>query len=298
MPPYSAEIVGGRIVGRGAADIKGPMAVQVHAVAALVAAGERPRRDVVVSAVVDEEVGGAGARHWAAHVDFPIELIVLGEPSSNSLAVGHRGIAQLWVTFHGQSAHASAPERAVNPNYALARFLAALPEAAASLPAHPVLGHTTVAPTLIEVDTRSRNVTPAWTRVLLDFRTSGASPRDLVAFVGRLAGDWPHTVARVGAPEPGDPGLDSTVPIVGFYTRPDGPAVTRARAAIGRGAGIEPAITTYRFATDGRHFTGLGAAIVGYSAADEDQAHVADEGIAIDSMAESLRGHVQLLREF
>jgi succinyl-diaminopimelate desuccinylase len=307
VPPYAAEIVAGRIVGRGAADIKGPMAVQVHAVGALLAAGERPRRDVVVSAVVDEEVGGGGARHWAAHVDYPVDLIVLGEPSSNALAVGHRGIAQLWVTFHGQSAHASAPERAVNPNYALARFLTALPDAASDLPAHPVLGPTTVAPTLVEVDTRSPNVTPAWTRVMLDFRTAGASCRDLVSFIGRVAGDWPHSVAdawstgSTGSTGPGAPDgadLDSTAPIVGFYTSPEGPPVVRARACIERGMGRAPAVTTYRFATDGRHFAGLGAAIVGYSAADEDQAHVAGESIAIDRMSESLRGHLALLKEY
>ena len=46
-PPFAAEIRDGRLIGRGACDIKGPMAVQVHSAAVLLAAGERPRRDVV-----------------------------------------------------------------------------------------------------------------------------------------------------------------------------------------------------------------------------------------------------------
>ena len=35
VPPYSGTIVNGRIIGRGACDIKGPLAVQVHSMAAL-----------------------------------------------------------------------------------------------------------------------------------------------------------------------------------------------------------------------------------------------------------------------
>ena len=60
-PPFAAEIDGDRLVGRGACDIKGPLAVQVYAGAALRQAGQRPRREVVFCGVVEEEVGGAGA---------------------------------------------------------------------------------------------------------------------------------------------------------------------------------------------------------------------------------------------
>lgn len=294
-PPHEPAIRDGRLYGRGAADIKGPLAVQVHALGRLLASNRRPRRDVVVCALVDEEVGGGGAVAWAAAVDYPVDLIVLGEPSDNRLALGHRGIAQLWVTFHGRSAHASAPERAINPNYALASFLQRLPRAAAELPAHELLGPTTVSPTIVKVDTTSPNVTPAWARVLLDFRTAAASPDDLVAFVHRLAGEAPHTVGDCWAADPEAPPAPDSRPVVGFHTPPDHPAVVRSRALVAEGTGREPPLATYRFATDGRHMTALGAAIVGYSPAEEDQAHVADESISLAKMQLSLRGHVALL---
>ncbi|MFQ5437174.1 MAG: M20 family metallopeptidase, partial [Anaerolineae bacterium] len=132
-PPYAAEIVGGRIVGRGTADIKGPLAVQIYSMAALRRAGERPRRDVLFSGVVQEEIGGAGAVHWAEQVDYPIGLIVLGEPSDNDIALGHRGIVQMWLTFDGRSAHASVPHKSRNPNFALADFLQKLAAAKPNL---------------------------------------------------------------------------------------------------------------------------------------------------------------------
>ena len=294
-PPFAAEIRDGRLIGRGACDIKGPLAVQVYSAAGLLRAGERPRRDVVFCGVVQEEVGGAGARYWAQHLDYPVELVILGEPSANALAVGHRGIVQFRLTFHGRSAHASAPERAVNPNYALASFLSRLETAAAEqLRAHPVLGPTSVSPTIIEVDTTSINVTPAWTRVLLDFRTSSESVNSLVAFIDRLAGDSSHSLDYAEGMEPDD----SDELIAGFYTAPDSQLVLRTRAALGRGMGREPELIRYRFATDGRHMAPYGIPVLGFAPGEEEMAHTAGESISLDQMAESLRGHMQLLREF
>lgn len=296
-PPFAAAIAGDRLVGRGACDIKGPLAVQVYSGAALLRAGQRPRRDVVFCGVVEEEVGGAGAIHWAEQLDYPVELIVLGEPSGNTLALGHRGILQVWLTFHGRSVHASAPERADNPNYALAAFLSRLEAAAAELPAHPVLGPTSVAPTIIKVDTTSGNVTPAWTRVLLDFRTAAESVNSLRAFIARLAGDAAYTLSYAEGLEP-SPLADSDAPITGFYTPPDSPLVARARAALGRGMGHAPELTRYRFATDGRHFAPHGLPVVGFAPGEEHMAHTAGESISLAQMGESLRGHVALLEEF
>lgn len=294
-PPYGGEIVNGRIVGRGASDIKGPLAVQVYGMAGVVRSGQRPRRDVVFTGVVQEEVGGAGAIHWAKNFDYEVALVVLGEPSSNEIALGHRGMLSMWVTFSGRSVHASVPEKGNNPNYALASFLQRLQTEKANLSAHALLGQTTVAPTIIEVDTTSKNVTPAWTRILLDFRTASESPRSLKAFVKQVAEGAPHTVSSAFEEAPVD---DSEETITGFYTPPESDVVKRAREAIGQGMGRKPALTRYDFATDGRHFVPYGMPIIGYSPGEEAQAHIAGESISIEMMAEALRGHMALLSSF
>ncbi len=294
-PPYAAEIVDGRIVGRGAADIKGPLAVQVYSMAALLRLGERPLRDVVFSGVVEEEIGGGGAKFWVETLDYDVALVVLSEPSANNLALGHRGIVQMWLTFDGRSVHASIPKKEHNPNFALADFLAKLAAAQHDLSTHPHLGPTTVTPTIIEVDTKSPNVTPAWTRVLLDFRTASESTDSLQAFVEKLAGDWPHTISNAWTNEPFPP---SDELVYGFYTPPENEVVPRVQAALTKGMGCDLALTHYQFATDGRHFVPFGIPVVGLSPAEEVQAHIADESISISAMGNSLRGYVQLLREF
>jgi succinyl-diaminopimelate desuccinylase len=296
-PPFAAEIVDGRIVGRGAADIKGPLAVQVYAVAGLKWNGERPLRDVVFSAVVQEEVGGAGAQYWVEHLDYPVALVILGEPSDNDVAIGHRGIVQMWLKIHGRSVHASVAEKGRNPNYKLAQFLLDLRANKGSLGRHPLLGPTSVAPTIIEVDTKSTNVTPAWARVLLDFRTATESNNSLQAFVRDLMGDWPHDISDAWG-SPGAPLPDSDELVYGFYTSPDSPVVVEAKAAIDAGMGRATNVISYQFATDGRYFVPYGIPVIGYSPAEEEQAHIAGESISIAKMGEALRGYVALLRAF
>ncbi|GAB4271079.1 MAG: YgeY family selenium metabolism-linked hydrolase [Candidatus Promineifilaceae bacterium] len=298
VPPYSGEIVDGRIIGRGACDIKGPMAVQIYSMAALLRQGIRPRRDVVFTGVVAEEIGGDGALYWVQHLDYDVALVVLGEPSDNQIALGHRGIAQFWVTFHGRSVHASVPEKAQNPNYALAAFLQKLAQEQGRLSAHELLGPTTVSPTIIEVDTKSKNVTPAWTRVALDFRTASESLNSLKAFITGLAGDWPITITDAICGDPNTAVSDSDEPIFGFYTPPNSDVVVRAQELIAAGMGWKPLLTKYNFATDGRHFVPYHLPIIGYSPSLESQAHVVDEYIEIVKMAESLKGHVALLHNF
>jgi succinyl-diaminopimelate desuccinylase len=295
-PPYEGVIRDGRILGRGACDIKGPLAVQVYSVAALRAAGLRPHRDVVFCGVVQEEIGGAGTRYWVEHLDYPVELVILGEPSNNALALGHRGIIQFWLTFYGRAAHASAPERGENPNYGLAAFLARLETSTATLSSHPVLGQTSIAPTIVQVDTTSGNVTPAWTRVLLDIRTASESVNSLQSLIRHLIGDFPHTLVAVDVEE--HPVANAAATITGFYTSPDGALVRRLRSLIGQGMGRPPELTRYRFATDGRHLAPRGLPVIGFAPGEEELAHTIHESIAIDQLLESLQGHVRLLQEF
>ena len=297
VPPFSGEIVDGRILGRGACDIKGPLAVQVYSMAALLRNGERPRRDTVFSGVVAEEVGGDGAAHWIKNLDYAVDLVVLGEPSNNTISLGHRGALGVWIKFLGRSVHASVPQNGENPNYYLATFLQRLTDHAHELSEHPYLGKTTVSPTIIEVDTKSSNVTPAWTRVLLDCRTSSTSPKELVAFYQKLAHDMPHEISTGWAGVPLDPEDETT--IFGYDTPPDSETARRAQQYIQQGVGHDVPFSSYQFATDGRLFPPYGVKnIIGYSPSEEPLAHTIKESISIEKMAESLRGHVELLRHY
>jgi acetylornithine deacetylase/succinyl-diaminopimelate desuccinylase-like protein len=273
-PPFSGETHQGRIVGRGACDIKGPLAVQLYSLSQIIRSGIRPKRDVIVSAFVEEETGGAGAQYWIDNLDYKVELIILGEP-----------------------VHASVPEAGINPNYLMAQFVEQLKERKAELSSHPILGDTSVAPTIIEVDTRSPNVTPAWTRVLLDFRTSSESIKSLWTFIEDVGRNLDP---QISSPGPSWTNVDVDKVISGFYTPPDSNIVRRVHDAVGKGMGWRPELRSYQFATDGRHIAVKNdkIKIIGYSAGEESLAHTVNESISIEMMLDSLKGHVQLIREF
>ena len=152
-PPFGAEIHDACIWGRGAVDIKGPLAAQVYGVARLLNDTAPPAGDVWVSAVVQEEIGGVGARYLATQMQP--QVVVIGEPSSNQLRRGHRGRSLLTVHITGRSVHASVPEKGVNPYDVLAQVIARLPEL--DMATQEDLGRSSVAPTLIRTDQTSSN---------------------------------------------------------------------------------------------------------------------------------------------
>ncbi|HSH44406.1 MAG TPA: M20/M25/M40 family metallo-hydrolase, partial [Longimicrobiales bacterium] len=59
-PPYAGVVADGYLHGRGAMDIKGPLAIQTYAAARVAGDGERPPGDVIVAHTVLEERGGWG----------------------------------------------------------------------------------------------------------------------------------------------------------------------------------------------------------------------------------------------
>jgi acetylornithine deacetylase len=107
VPPF----VGSReddehIWGRGACDTKGIIACMIHAVEALLAAGQR---NVGLLIVVGEERNSAGA-YRAAKDPRGSRYIVNGEPTQNRLALGSKGVLRYEVCATGKMAHSAYPE--------------------------------------------------------------------------------------------------------------------------------------------------------------------------------------------
>jgi acetylornithine deacetylase/succinyl-diaminopimelate desuccinylase-like protein len=102
--------------------MKGALAAM--AVAAHEAADAGFAGTLVVSGVVQEEVGGLGAR-WFGERNAA-DLVVLGEPSDLGLQLGHRGRIEVHVTLPGRIAHAAKAELGENALLRAARYALAL----------------------------------------------------------------------------------------------------------------------------------------------------------------------------
>ncbi|KAF0242788.1 MAG: peptidase [Planctomycetota bacterium] len=293
--PFSGVLEAGRLWGRGATDMKGALAMMVHAGGALKRAGVTPDGDVVVAAVVMEETGGLGTRYMLKHGRRP-DLCVIGEPTDGNVRLGHRGRLAVWVTFRGKAGHASMPRLARNPNYAAARFLAKLEKAVAKLPTHKVLGPSTISPTLMQVDATSSNVIPATTKVFLDWRSTVERPADAGRWLkknvgGRFEIDLPAKDYRsyTGYEEKGVSTTQS-----GFLTDRGHPLVKRVSAAIRAASGRPPRVGIWKFATDGRLTSAAGIPTVGYSPAEESGCHVTDESVEVVKLKSGLEAYARM----
>ena len=151
-PPYSGKVVDGELWGRGSVDMKGPVAAMIYGAAAFKQLGQQPAGDILMTVAVMEEIGGLGSQFLVQKFqsdDIRADVAIVGEPSNNQLRLGHRGRIELQVKFKGKSAHASAPALGINPHFAAAEFLKSLERL--PLSTDPVLGPSTVAPTLYEL---------------------------------------------------------------------------------------------------------------------------------------------------
>ncbi len=296
-PPYAGVVSEGVLYGRGACDVKGALASQVYGLALLRDLGVRPPGDCYVTAVVQEEVGGLGA---AVLCDWlRTDTVVLGEATNLELRRGHRGRVALEVRFIGRSAHASAPERGVNPLFALGRFLSRLNELEHR--EHPELGRSTVAPTRLRTDQESANVIPGSVRLLLDWRTvPGEDPEELRRMVAALAADCVEegVLAEVAVPVRAACSYRGVTvelpPTRGYVLSPDHRALRTARRTLEAVIGRPILDGFWRFATDGGHFMAHGMATIGFAPGDESLAHTVHDSVRLDDLEAAMVGYAAL----
>jgi len=296
-PPYAGVIHDGVLYGRGACDVKGALAAQVYLVPVLRAAELLPRGDIVVAAVVLEELGGLGTQTLCQEVRT--DVAVLGEPTRLELRHGHRGRLLIEVDFVGRSAHASMPEEGANPLFSLARFLLALEHL--PMVTDPVLGPSSVAPTLLRVDQTSSNVTPAVVTLSLDWRNVPAdTPEAAVERVQHLARECCQAgitaqVRLVQRSVRTYTGIEATVPPTrGFLLPADHLLVRGAQQVLQHVLGRAVPLGVWRFATDGGHLMHAGIPTIGFAPGDDRLAHTVHDQVSLAELRAGLLGYAAL----
>lgn len=138
VPPFIPPRVDGqRLYGRGACDAKG-------IAAAMISAAERLRAEGMAIAllfVVGEETTHDGAEA-ANRVENTSRVLINGEPTESTLAVGTKGAMRFSLRTHGRAAHSAYPHLGRSAIRDLVQLLAELETL--DLPRDPVLGDTTI----------------------------------------------------------------------------------------------------------------------------------------------------------
>ena len=108
--PFCGEIRDGKILGRGASDMKGGLAGSISAFLTAVDLGLPLTGKVILMAVADEEDGGHDGTGWILNnrPELVPDAALIGEPNSMDIvSIANKGIIVLRITVPGEPMHGS-----------------------------------------------------------------------------------------------------------------------------------------------------------------------------------------------
>ena len=294
FPPWSGVVEGGRVHGRGSADMKGGLAAAMVGAAAVRRAGVPLTGRLMIAALVDEEAAMSGAKHFVGtHLGRGVSAAIVCEPEQNELCLEQKGVLWARVTVHGRMAHGAMPYAAVNPIVAAGQFLARLPRVEQRIRRgvrrSRFLGVPHITPTIARAPVEhvaQNNVIPATAELCLDVRlTPGLEPRGVLEAIEDLARDTeqrcPGTrlvVEPVEAPRPAT------------RVERDEAVVKALEWAVRRVSGRRPVFGGVPGSTDGTILrTALGIPIVTFGPGNRLIPHQVDEHVLVTELVEAAR---------
>ena len=294
VSPFAGEVRDSRLIGRGAADMKGPIAAALAAAAAIRRAGIGLDGTLTFHLAADEELTGThGTRVLWERGLLDQDACIVGEPSELQLGLAERGGAWITATAHGRAAHGSRPHLGVNAITSMAHVLPRLPEALPDLE-HPLAGRATVNAALIQGGS-APNVVPETCRVDIDRRLipGETDPAAVLAPFERLAAE-----VRAEHPE-----VDVTFEIREWTDAAEAPRDSEiaelARRAVTIERGSPPDDVGFTGITDARFYiNGASIPTVILGPGSLSVAHTTDEWVDMDELVAAARIYARIAVAF
>lgn len=293
-PPYAAELVNGRIYGRGSCDMKGGLTTHLAALDALAEAGIALRGDVTIAATVGEEDGGLGALSTVLR-GYRADAALVTEPTCLALVTACEGSLVFRLTITGRSAHAATRDEGVS---ALEKFVPLL----ADLQAFERERNASLRHPLYQAFV---NKVPVNVGVVRAGNWASTVPETLEAEVriGFLPGEELESFKqvvrdRIMTAAARDSWLRDHPPEIAFFggqfiaaeTPVDAPICGVIRSAHRQVTGKEVPVEAVTYGADMRHFIAFGGMpCVMYGAGDIRLAHAPDEYLEVEELMTAIK---------
>lgn len=290
IEPWTPLVRDGRLYGRGACDIKGGLTAMLGAVARLTEERPRGMPTIIMACTVNEEHGYSGAtaltKLWSqagSIIPRQPDVAVVAEPTELQVVVAHKGVVRWRCNAHGRATHSSQPQLGVNAIFKMSRVLAALEryqlEVTSQLGEHPLCGRPTLSVGTIagglSVNTVPDLCTIEIDRRLIPGEKTEAAYRQVLDFVASEIGN--------------DPAIEHEPPFLigfGLSDEANGPLADRM-AASGRAAKIACEKVGVPYGTNAAAIAAAGVPSIVFGPGSIDQAHTADEWLALDQLVQA-----------
>lgn len=284
--PFSGEIDGDKLYGRGSSDMKAGVA------AILLAAGNLAKQlaatpGIVLVLTAGEENGCIGSEHLAkTQLLGKAGAMIVGEPTSNYPFVGHKGSVKFHARYRGMSAHGSMPELGDNAIYKAGRALGALEAFDFGIAPHPVMGKPTLNVGTFEGG-QGVNMVPDVATIGVDIRT--VPGQDHAVLLAKLQ-------AALG--EDAELKILSDLPPV--WTAPQEEWIARVFEICQPFLGEAPEARSLTYMTDAANllkvYRGVPTVVLGPGEAA--MAHQTDEWCSMERIRQSVEIYQQLIRDW
>lgn len=258
--PFGAEIIGGKIYGRGTCDTKGNLAAAIFAAKAIKDSGEAFKGNILLCIPCDEEGMMIGIkdfikRGWADNVN----AAVICEPEENNICIYQKGAMRAEIRIYGKQSHGAMPLTGINPNWRLGKIICELEKLEQAekdrIGCHEYLKWPSITPTIIASPVKGEaqiNVVPGEAYMALDIRTIPGQDhkelRQMILDIFKRLGDE-------------DPEFDATLRIIEerpwTSTPKDEPISKAVYKAVKAVTGKEPVWKGVPGATDGTFLQSL-----------------------------------------
>ena len=252
-PPFSGEVASGCVYGRGAIDMKGPVAAFVAATIDHLKSGVKLKGSISFLITGDEEGpainGTAKVLEWMKEQGHIPDHCLVGEPTcpeklGDAIKIGRRGSLSFTVTVEGKQGHVAYPHKADNPIPKLGRFVDRISLATLDN-GNEHFDPSTLAVTSFDVGNTATNVIPA--RATAKFNIRYSTEHDYKSLE-----DWVNThVAQVRDELGGTWKVIANDPADAFITSP-GAFVGLVQDAVEQVTGILPRLSTSGGTSDAR----------------------------------------------
>ena len=288
ISPFGGEVREGRLWGRGASDMKGPLACMMAAALRLKNAPSTWRGTLTVACMADEEFRFRGVTAMLEQMSRLPDFAVVGEPTRLRVVRGCKGCLRFAIHAFGRAAHSSKPHEGRSAVVAMAHaildlerhFTTRLTQIAA-----PGFGTSTGSIGLISGGS-GVNIVPEHCAIQVDIRLlPGQDWRATYDEIALLSDNWLAKLTdgirfQFDPPSVVDPS---------FELPADHPLVQTACRVLG-----QPTPDVVFFSCDASKIAARGVPVIVLGPGDIAQAHTVDEFIALADLEAGTEAYVRL----